>query len=78
MGYCPLLIKLDLTFQRLHGRSEYRGAETGLDCDKIISNHKGSITCKSALGEDDTFIVSLSEKPADLLNSTPLKNLFGN
>ena len=50
----------------------------GLDCDKITSKHKGFITCKSALGEDDTFIVSLSEKPADLLNSTPLKNLFGN
>ena len=44
-----------------------------LGCDKIISNHKGSITCKSALGEDDTFIVSLSEKAADLFNSTPLK-----
>jgi hypothetical protein len=50
----------------------------GLGCDKIISNHKGSITCKSALGEDATFIVSLSEKTADLLKSTTLKNLFGN
>ena len=48
----------------------------GLDCDKIIYNQKGSITCKSALGEDDTFIVSLSEKPADLLNSIPLKKFF--
>ena len=50
----------------------------GLGWDKIISNHKGSITCKSALGEDATFIVSLSEKTADLLKSTTLKNLFGN
>ena len=50
----------------------------GLGCDKIISNHKGSITCKSALGEDDTFIVSLLGKPMDLLNSKPHKNLFGN
>jgi hypothetical protein len=50
----------------------------GLDCDKIIYNHKGSIKCKSALNEDATFIVSFSEKPVDLLNSTPLKNLFGN
>jgi hypothetical protein len=50
----------------------------GLDCDKIIYNQKGSITCKSALDEDATFIVSLSEKAADLLNSTPFKNLFGN
>ena len=48
----------------------------GLDCDKINYNHKGSITCKSALGEDDTFIVSLSEKPADLLNSITLKKIF--
>ena len=48
----------------------------GLGCDKIISNHKGSITCKSALGEDDTFIVSLLEKPTDLLNSIPLKKIF--
>ena len=48
----------------------------GLDCDKIISNHKGSITCKSALDEDATFIVSLSEKPADLFNSIPLENIF--
>jgi hypothetical protein len=48
----------------------------GLGCDKIISNRKGSITCKSALVEDATFIVSLLEKPADLFNSTPLKNLF--
>ena len=48
----------------------------GLDCDKIISNHKGSITCKSALGEDATFIVSLSEKTADLLKSTTLIKSF--
>ena len=48
----------------------------GLGCDKIIYIHKGSITCKSALVEEATFIMSLSEKPADLFNSTPLKNLF--
>ena len=48
----------------------------GLDCDKITSKHKGFITCKSALGEDDTFIVSLLEKPTDLLNSIPLKKIF--
>lgn len=44
--------------------SEYRGTGMGLDYDKIISSHKGSITCKSAVGEEATFIVSLSEKPA--------------
>jgi light-regulated signal transduction histidine kinase (bacteriophytochrome) len=66
-------------FQRLHGRSEYGG--TGIDlaiCDKMIVNYKKYITYKSALGEGATFIVSIREKPADLLNSTSIKNLFGN
>jgi light-regulated signal transduction histidine kinase (bacteriophytochrome) len=71
-----LLIKAGLTFQGLYERSEYRGTGMGLGCDKIIYIHKGSITCKSALVEEATFIMSLSEKPADLFNSTPLKNLF--
>jgi signal transduction histidine kinase len=54
---------------------------TGMDLaiyDKIIISYKGYITCKSALDEGATFIVSIPEKPADFLNPTSLKNLFGN
>jgi light-regulated signal transduction histidine kinase (bacteriophytochrome) len=66
-------------FQRLDGRSEYGGTGMGLAiCDNMIDYYKEYITCKSALGEGATFIVSLPEKPTDLLNSTSLKNLFRN
>jgi len=37
-------------------------------CDKIVARNKGSITCKSALGEGSTFTVSLPEKSDDLYN----------
>jgi signal transduction histidine kinase len=47
-------------FQRLHGRSEYKGTGIGLSITKkIIENHNGLITAKSKEDEGSTFIIVL-------------------
>lgn len=47
-------------FQRLHGRSEYRGSGIGLSiCKKIIENYGGFIVAEGRLGEGATFTFGL-------------------
>ena len=47
-------------FQRLHPRHEYEGNGIGLSiCQKIVLQHGGKITARSAPGEGATFIVTL-------------------
>jgi PAS domain S-box-containing protein len=47
-------------FQRLHGRSEYRGNGIGLAiCRKIMDNHAGTIRAESEPGRGSKFIVTL-------------------
>jgi PAS domain S-box-containing protein len=47
-------------FQRLHGRSEYKGTGMGLAiCRKIAERHGGSITTESMPGQGAKFIVTL-------------------
>jgi PAS domain S-box-containing protein len=56
------LKKIFTIFQRLHGRSEYKGTGIGLAvCQKICENHDGYITAKSKEGEGATFIIILPE-----------------
>ena len=54
-------------FQRLHGRSsQYEGTGMGLAiCKRIVQRHGGSITAKSTLGQETTFIITLPSKQPD-------------
>jgi len=47
-------------FVRLVGKNEYEGTGIGLAiCRKIVENHAGKITARSAVGQGATFIVTL-------------------
>lgn len=52
--------KIFAPFQRLHGRSEYKGTGIGLAvCRRIVERHNGKIFADSALGEGATFTILL-------------------
>lgn len=60
MKYLDRILK---PFQRLHTRGSYEGSGMGLAiCKKIVENHGGKLTAKSALGSGATFIIVLPEK----------------
>jgi len=50
--------KIFAPFQRLHGRSEYKGTGIGLAvCRRIVERHNGQITATSASGKGATFSI---------------------
>ncbi|WP_394224345.1 ATP-binding protein [Alteromonas gracilis] len=50
--------KIFAPFQRLHGRSEYKGTGIGLAvCRRIVERHNGLITATSVPGEGATFTI---------------------
>lgn len=52
--------KIFVPFQRLHGRSQYKGTGIGLSvCRRIVERHGGTITAKSVVDEGATFIIKL-------------------
>ena len=52
--------KIFAPFQRLHGRSEYKGTGIGLAvCRRIVERHNGQISATSKLGEGATFSIIL-------------------
>ncbi|WP_213610979.1 sensor histidine kinase [Pseudoalteromonas sp.] len=52
--------KIFVPFQRLHGRSQYKGTGIGLSvCRRIVERHGGTITAISTPDEGATFIIKL-------------------
>jgi signal transduction histidine kinase len=56
-------------FKRLHAGPEYKGTGIGLAiCKKIVEEHNGHISARSAVGEGTTFTISL---PVEKLQTAP-------
>ena len=56
------VIKILKPFERLHGRTEYKGSGMGLAiCDKIVERHGGLIDVESSPGNGATFHISLPQ-----------------
>ena len=50
-------------FERLHGKSQYKGNGMGLSiCKKIMVRHNGDITVQSRLNKGAKFIITIPEK----------------
>ncbi len=65
--------KIFAPFQRLHGRSEYKGTGIGLAvCRRIVERHNGQISAKSSPGKGATFTILLPT------NSEPFGSLNNN
>lgn len=55
--------KIFTPFQRLHGRTEYKGTGIGLAiCRRIVERHRGEISALSELGQGATFSIILPEQ----------------
>jgi signal transduction histidine kinase len=65
IGFDPAeATKLFKPFGRLNSKSKYEGTGIGLAiCRKIVENHAGQITARSAPGQGATFIVTLPVQP---------------
>ncbi|MBB1408382.1 MULTISPECIES: ATP-binding protein [Pseudoalteromonas] len=61
IGFAPEYTdKIFVPFQRLHGRSQYKGTGIGLSvCRRIVERHGGTIAAQSETGEGATFIIKL-------------------
>ena len=61
IGFSPdYADKIFVPFQRLHGRSQYKGTGIGLSvCRRIVERHGGTITAQSNMGEGASFIIKL-------------------
>jgi len=54
------LEKIFVPFQRLHGRSQYKGTGIGLSvCRRIVERHGGEITANSRVNEGASFTIKL-------------------
>jgi PAS domain S-box-containing protein len=54
------LTKIFMPFQRLHGKSEYKGTGMGLAiCNKIVKRHGGNLTATSEPGKGASFVFTL-------------------
>ncbi len=54
------LSRIFTPFQRLHGKSAYKGVGMGLAiCNRIVEHHQGRLTAESRPGEGATFIITL-------------------
>ena|GEM_PF-2240915 len=55
--------KIFTIFQRLHGKSEFKGTGIGLAvCKKIVENHSGILTAKGISGEGAEFYIFLPDR----------------
>ena len=63
------LDRIFILFQRLHGRSKFKGTGVGLAvCRRVAEQHGGTLTAKSTPGQGATFIITLPLKQVQPVN----------
>ena len=65
--------KIFAPFQRLHGRSEYKGTGIGLAvCRRIVERHNGKISAQSTPGEGTLFtiVLPIDSEPFGAINNS--------